>query len=87
MREKNSKNSKKFERVTRVPRTNETFDVDEKTTTNKPSAFYDSEPPCGPSNKIRLVRSNNSVGAERLPFLHTERFAVITKIVDSLELM
>ena len=35
-----------------MPRNNEKFDVDEKRKRKKkPSAFYDSEPPCGPSNK------------------------------------
>ena len=37
----------------RVPRTNEKFDVDKK---NKPSAFYDSELPCGPSKKHNIQK-------------------------------
>ena len=37
--------------------------------------------------KFRLVRLKNSERGERVPFLHTERLAVITKIVGCLELL
>ena len=51
MREKNSKNSKYSNMSRGCRETMKSSTLTKKKRKEKPSAFYDSEPPCGPSNK------------------------------------
>ena len=62
------KKIKKFERVTWVPQANEKYDVDENKT-NKPTAFYDSEPPYVARVTRTLLCVTGYLETQTIPFV------------------